>query len=159
LIVTRYSDFRAVCAPGAPRDNAGYETWPVGSMLYPPGEQGFNLVLPPVLSAFAILSANGMADDAAPDVDDFDWYLWQRTDDPLKQAFALARYDTTATTRSGTVQMYPTMVAVEEYGLDPSGAIASPEIGVRLFRDLWLGVRRRSTGRIMMANFLASANA
>jgi hypothetical protein len=159
LIVTRYSDFRAICAPGAPRDNAGYETWPVGSMLYPPGEAGFNLTLPSALSPFAILSANEMADDAAPGVDEFDWYLWQRTDDPLKQAFALARYDTSGTTRSGTIQMYPTGIAIEPYGLDPSGVITSPELGVRLYRDVWLGVRRRSTGRIMMKSFLANGNA
>lgn len=159
MIVTRYSDFRAVCAPGAPRDNAGYETWPVASMLYSPGEAGFNLTLPPALSPFAILSVNEMADDSVLGVDEFDWYLWQRTDDPLKQSFALARYDTSATTRSGTVQMFPTMVAFEQYGLDPSGVITSPELSVRLFRDLWLGVRRRSTGRIMMKSFLASANA
>lgn len=159
MIVLRYADFRALCAPGAPRDKSGYETWPVGSMLYPPGEAGFSLVLPASLSCLVAISVNALAYDASYGADEFDWYMWQRTDDPERQTLILQRQDTLSTTRSGTVRLAPTQVAAARYGITESQPIPSPEDGVKIFRDVSLGVRRRSNGRIMMASFLPSTNA
>lgn len=159
MIVLRYSDFRALCAPGAPRDTSGYETWPVGNMLYPPGETGFNLVLPASLSCLCVISVNALADDAAYGADQFDWYLWQRTDDPARQTLRLQRYDTPTTTRSGSVLLAPTPVAAVQYGITEAQPIPGPEDSVKIFRDVSMGVRRRSNGHIMMATFLQSATA
>ena len=154
MIVLRYSDFRAVCAPGEPPDKSGYEAWPVGRMLYPPGETGFNLALPTALTCLAEISVNGLASDATSGIDEFDWYLWQRTDDPARQMLALQRSDTSSYTRSGTVLLAPTALAATRYLITATNPTPSPEDSVAIFRDVWLGVRRRSNGRIMMANFL-----
>lgn len=158
MIVQRYSDFRFICAPGAPPDNSGYERWPSGSMLYPPGEPGFGLLLPSSLTCLATISVNGLASDAFSGMDEFDWYLWQRTDDPARQLFTLQRSDMDPSTRSGTVLLAPTPLAAARYSIDTAHPVPSPEDSAKVFRDVWLGVRRRSNWRIMMANFLQSAN-
>jgi len=127
-------------------------------MLYPPGEAGFSLLLPPSLTCLAVISVNGLAGDAAYGADEFDWYLWQRTDDPAKQTLMLQRSDTTSTTRSGTVLLAPTPLAAVHYGITETQPVPSPEDGMKIFRDVSLGVRRRSNGRIMIASFLQSTS-
>lgn len=158
MIVARYTDWRHICAPGAPLDAAGYETWPHSALLFPPGDAGMNLVLPLTLTTLGTITTNGQAVDATNYVDEFDWYLSQRTDDPAAQSLGIVQLDLATNTRSGTVQLYPTPLAQHLYGVSFTSPIPSADIAALLFKDVWLYVRRRSDGRIMWGHFLPTAS-
>jgi hypothetical protein len=155
MILSTYDLFRATFATTTDRDVAGWEEWPTTNVVYA-SEVGFHLALPTALNTTQIISVNALANDAVAHVDEFDFYLSQRTDDPAAQLLSIQRSDIAPNTRSGTILMLPkNPLMLSLYGsLFP----LPPEQGIAIFRDTWLYVRRRSNGHIMRASFLAAAN-
>ncbi len=113
--------------------NDGMETWPLakssvwsGNMQWPPGG---SVSLPDVLTV------NGLGEDAVYGVDEWDWYLSQRTDDPAKQYFSL----TQEIGMSGTVTLDTTALFDDMY---PDGF--SPQAVQEVFKNVDLYVQKRS---------------
>lgn len=113
-----------------------------------------NLVVPGGPSLAQVISVNEQANDAATEIDEFDWYLSCRTDDPDRWLMTLGRADGPAVTRSGTVWLSPTPLA-ERYGVTAEEPMASLDAAAIIFRDVRIYVRRRSNGHIMHASLFA----
>jgi hypothetical protein len=88
VILLRYADFRSAFAPGAKVRASGF-----GDSI------SFDL---PIASWPVVITCNGGAPDATSGVDDYDWYLSQRTDDPDSQYFFM----TSEFGTSGTVTLH-----------------------------------------------------
>lgn len=162
MILPSYTTFRALFAPGAPPDVAGWETWPLSSVFYPPGEPGFNLTLPTDLSPFTLaISVNSPGpglvgdDDPVAGVDLFDWYVSQRSDSQAGPFKVYAWHDypsdfVAGNTKSGTIilELRPS------YYFATSGFVIPPDNLAAVYRDVFVYVRRRSNGHIMWGNLL-----
>ena len=88
MIIPRFTDFRHRFATTTTLGPGGYEPWPVAlqdAALAINVDDGVDSLRAPP----AILSVNGGAADAVSGVDEYDWYLSQRTDDPEIQALSL----------------------------------------------------------------------
>jgi hypothetical protein len=101
---------------------------------------------PYALAAFHA-TVNGNAVDGVPGVDEYDWYLSQRTDTVAAQFLSIVPYTLAVApaTHSGTVTIQHTALATTELGL------ASPISDAQLrdlFRSTDIYVRRRSDGAI-----------
>lgn len=98
-------------------------------------------------SAFTV-SINGGAADASTGVDEYDWYLSQRTDDPTKQYLAMTQTpDAGGNSYSGSVDIVHTDLAEDEMPTLVSKNVSVAE-HTRLFKNCYLYVRRRSDGAI-----------
>jgi hypothetical protein len=157
MILYTYTTFRAVFAPAAARDMAGWETWPVTSVLGPAGEPGMTLLLPTDLSPVQLtLTVNDSADDYVPGVDQFDWYVSQRTDDTTRQPFQVLSwnqaYPGNPNTKSGTIVLH---LQATEY-IDTSGPVIDEENFAAVYRDVTAYVRNRSDGNITYGSLLVT---
>lgn len=149
MICPSYSAFRSVFGAGEARDRSGYERWPVEKVLGPIGSSSFRLAMPASFDVTAMLSVNELAYDAIPGLDEFDWYLSQRTDLPGEQLFALRRIDDENGTRSGSVKLVPTVLMAAVVSLDEQHPTPSSEQAERIFKYVAVYVRRRSDGLIL----------
>jgi hypothetical protein len=163
MIVPSYNLFRAMFAPGASPGPGGWEAWPGSSVIYPPGEAGFNLRLPTDLTPqTVILSVNSTgpgldgADDATPWVDEFDWYVSQRTEIAGQQPLNVRSYNQAhlnlSNTKSGTIYLSP--LRYVDFSLVPP-AVRSEDLA-NVYRDVFVYVRRRSNGHIMWGGLLVT---
>jgi hypothetical protein len=98
------------------------------------------------------VSVNGQAPDAIAGVDEYDWYLSQRSDDPAKQWLSCATaHFFSSDTYSGTVLVATTALANAELGL---GLTLTVEQQIEVFRFCHLYCRRRSDGAIQWVDLL-----
>lgn len=145
-VLTTYTAFRTAFATAAVPVNDGLDQWPYVQLLVP----GFTntWTIPNTLpSGFAtgtpwVITINAGANDAVAGVDEYTWYLSQRTDDPLKQYFTIAHPNVLPATRSGTVNIYFSAFGQSVYGFVDTTVIPI------IFRNVDLYVQRISDDAI-----------
>lgn len=101
------------------------------------------------------VSCNAGAVDAVPGVDEYHWYLSQRTDDPARQYLSVSRLPCptyTPDTRSGSVRIRFTTLANTDFGVVTS---TTPETLCELFKHTHLYCLRVSDGAIQWVDVLA----
>lgn len=124
-------------------DKDGLETWPYENMRangFDGGITGFPSIY---TGGQLILTCNGGAADAAQYVDEYDWYLSQRTDDPVNQPLTIVQKPLTGgNTYSGTV-----IIDISQSGYDLAGTstIRADEIAL-IFKHCHLYVQRYPVG-------------
>ncbi len=139
----------------------GYEEWP-GLFAGQAGRTnlvrangfagGFSGIPGSAVGQNFLVSVNGQAPDAVAGVDEYDWYLSQRTDDPAKQWLSCATaHFLGANTYSGTVLIATTALANAELGL---GLTLTVEQQIEVFRFCHLYCRRRPDGAIQWVDLL-----
>lgn len=94
-------------------------------------------------AALIDLTVNALAADAVSGVDEYDWYLSQRTDDPSKQFLQINQVPGF----SGSVQVAGTSLATSELELTP-GLPLNPDKMAEMWRHSYVYCRRRSDGAI-----------
>ena len=99
-------------------------------------------------------SVNAWTADAVPGVDEYNWYLSQRTDDPAKQYIEITQYANPlfpGNTYSGTVKIDDTALAASELGI--SLPVTPTQIS-EVFKHCDLYCIRVADGAIQWANLL-----
>ena len=145
MIIPQYVQFRSIFGLFAPPDVTGYATWPSALLR----ADGFNqyLITQPMPAVDAIPTNNGIlivvngtlaapVADAVSGVDEFDWYLSQRTDATSLQNWSLTQYT------DGSPNTYSGAVVLKKV----SGTSSSPptlEEQFSLCRHCYLYVRER----------------
>lgn len=153
MIATRYSDFRALFAPGAPTANDGLPEWPILYVLnlgpgFPSPVSGIQFTFPIVIDMDPGFS------DAVPGVDEWDWYLQMPTEAaPLTNRLVLQRSDSAAPTVTNSARARLALTSVGA-AINVSQTPASIEL---LFRDVHLFVRNRFTGNIYVWDLYRAA--
>jgi hypothetical protein len=106
------------------------------------------------------VTVNAYGVDATQNVDEYDWYLSQRTDDPAKQYLTIAApYSHIAVppnSLSGTVGIRHTALAEAELFPGAVTIVWGVDQIIELFKFCQLYVRRRSDGTIQWADLLKS---
>lgn len=151
MIVYNWSTFRNVFAIFPYEyDVSGIEIWPVDYVRI----NGFTEITLPVVPSAPdemfplIITANDGAFDAVPFVDEYDWYVSQRTDDLAKQYLSVQRHDFAEGTKSGSIQIGDTALADDELGgIDASPSAAQLQ---RLFNRVTIYCQRRSDKSIQL---------
>lgn len=108
-----------------------------------------------------VCTVNGEAADASPGVDEYDWYLSQRTDDADKQFLTIINKPMVGmSTYSGTVQLTHTVAAENSVGADfgASTGMVTSDHRKRLLNFCHLYCRRRSDGAIQWLDLLLAAS-
>lgn len=142
MIIPRFTDFRHRFATSPTLGPGGYEVWPVAlqdAALAISVDDGTNALL----ALPAIMSVNGGAADAVSGVDEYDWYLSQRTDDTAAQCLSL----TSAAGTSSTVTLARTALGTSRY---PSGSTDDMR---KLYRHVCVYVSRKSDKAWNMIDF------
>ncbi len=139
-------------------DVDGVEAWPTNLIRIGNTGTVFNAITgtqKPVKVIPFTLTANGGAFDAAAGVDEYDWYVSQRTDDMSTQYLNVTRaVESPSNTRSGSILINLNSNAVTKFGLVDAFTISTDAQRVGIFRDVWVYVRRRSDGAIQLVNLL-----
>jgi len=154
-------------------DKDGHETWPVEYVRVGDTAVAFDSSLAveytlPELAALGPFKNNpfngssvrfsataGVVADSVFGVDEYDWYLSQRTDDPTKQYLAMSQEPSDSSSYSGTVQIVPTTLATTKFGFTTApGDPIDPSTTRILFRSVDLYVRRISDQAIQRLNLL-----
>lgn len=147
MICIDYTTFRYTFATSATVANDGHRAWPVAnlglnSFAQPTG-------LPTVITTMdlpIILTANAGAADAVFLVDEYHWFLSQRTDVAAIQYLAITRSDTPPSSHSGSVRIGRT---------GGGGTVLGDYDAIRsIFRDVHLYVKRVSDGAIQHIDFM-----
>lgn len=146
----------------AQHDHDGLETWPlalvrsggIGAITGTPTPYAFAPFFPTI---------NAIATDAVPGVDEYDWYLSQRTDDPTKQLLTIIPYPATlglpGQTYSGTIYLAHSPLAALSEVILTGLADTTPEKIPVLFKYAHLYCRRRSDGAIQWIDLLRAMTA
>lgn len=138
MILSTYTNFRAMFATSATLAADGMEVWPV-SMLRASGFNGGITGMPKPVTAFPVtLTCNAEAVDGGGA---FNWYLSQRTDDSAKQYLYCSQL---AADKSGSVLIGLTSLGVAELGLAGPTAAVSQEHLIRVLKFCDLYVQRVS---------------
>lgn len=146
MIIQNWQTFRLTFSNGLPDDASGVPGWPVADMRAGGFDGG---VVMTTASPPWVLTCNALAADAAPGVDEFDWYVSQPGG--LGGPLAIARHDISGTTQnSGSIELTLSAWAAAEY----------PEpFNISTIPVLWAGidayVRRRSDGAIQRLDIQA----
>lgn len=152
MILQRYQDFRMAFADvGAATANDGFKEWPVGRVR----ASGFSSSLSiPVIQSFPItITCNAQASDAVAGVDEYDWYLSQRTDTPAIQYLSLAA----VANKSGTVTLDVTgQVANLLPGVNSSDYVSDHNLAL-ICKHAAIYVQRRSDKAIQWAYVYAGS--
>lgn len=142
MIITTYTQFRAIFATSSTLAADGFEVWPV-AMLRANGFDGGITGMPKPVTAFPVtLTCNGQAADGGAA---FRWYLSQRTDDTAKQYLYCSQL---SATQSGSVVIGLTSLGVAELGLAGPTAAVTEEQLIRLLKHCDLYVQRVSDDAI-----------
>ena len=164
MIYATYNQFRNGFATSTDLDITGRKVWPVDklqtsfSFEFPgagvTGGTGLVILgLSSDVSKAAVhgatfpwkLTMNGDLKDAVFGVDEWDWYLSQRTDDPARQYLTMYRIDNEAgpdldpKTTSGRVRL-----GLTSLGTSTFGTTLTPGQLSRLFESVYVYVQRRS---------------
>lgn len=139
-ILTTYTQFRYhFSATPATLANDGASVW-TGANLTLTG-----MSVPTSAASFPFtITINSQANDASPGVDEYDWYVSQRTDDTTAQYFSVANPSVLPSTRSGTILVSLTAMATD---LEYATPLDTRQI-LELFTDVDIYVKRRSDGLI-----------
>ena len=125
---------------------SGYEYWPLELVNQPNQIAGLSIGRP--FSGLIDVTANGGAIDASAGVDEFDWYVRQRTDIPAKQVFQVTQLPAPpGQTKSGSIALSLSAFAVSQYPSLGTQTPAYAEIAAAL-RTVTLFVREIATGQI-----------
>lgn len=149
MIITKYRTFRRVFAePGAQLARDGFPEFPVALVR----ANGFeNTITVSALTSFPLdITCNAEAADAVKNVDEYDWFVSQRTDVQANWPFTVTRIP------AGTVESYSGSIRLE-----PSAATEAefPEpFTLAVVEQLWFQVdvyvKRRSDGAIQRFSML-----
>lgn len=155
-VVTEGPLTSGVVVDGVFIDNGGFERWPVGNVNQPGGPGPFaGLSIPwvPLDPAVGIaITVNANAADAVKGVDEYDWYLSQRTDIGANQYLQLFDNPVSATeSRSGTVRFAHNALAVSEFGIAVGTPLTPVQIA-KVFNKAHLYVQRRSDKLILFTD-------
>lgn len=124
-------------------DVDGLETWPYALMRAGGIGNITGVPTPYALGAF-IATINAEAADAAPGVDEYDWYLSRRTDDPAKQLLSMAQKPPSGgNTYSGSVVIAHSALSITELDLWLLPTF-TPEKVPELFKYCHLYVQRKA---------------
>ena len=107
----------------------------------------------PYDTALMTLTVNAGAADAVDGVDEFDWYVSQRTDDPDLQYLALATPAAYPLSYSGSLTMIHTALAESEFNIATGQALTPSQLAL-LFKHVSVYVQRRSDKAIQWASAL-----
>lgn len=123
MIIDNYSAFRHFVNPGGTVDRDGLPEFPVAKMRFSTFVSGFQLSS---TSAFPLsISCNFGDTDAVVNIDEFDWYVSQRTSIAANKPLTVSRKDTAPNTNSGTIEIDLSAWAATEYP-DPFGISTIP---------------------------------
>ena len=132
------------------RTQSGFEYWPAHLVNQPQQIAGLEIDKP--FAGLINVTANASANDAIPAVDEFDWYLRQRTDEPTKQIFHVTQLPAApGQSRSGSIVLSLTAYALQEYPTLGTATPAYAEIAAAL-RSVTLFVREVATGQIRVVD-------
>ncbi len=130
----------------------GYEKWPYQNVRKPGsgfGDLGSTITgIPkpwPTFSSFGI-TCNGFAPDAVFGVDEYDWYVSQRSEDTSAQPLTLSF----VSTASGTIIISPKPARYGKVAGDPM----TPDEVIKVFRNCHIYVKRISDGAIQWVDML-----
>jgi hypothetical protein len=133
-------------------DVGGFERWPVDLVDHPPLPQIEGADLPYDGTPMTIHVGAGV--DATPGVDEADWYVSQRSDDPAKQYLAVTQTAASpGQTRSKAIDLIHTPLAESEFGV-ALGVRPTPDQLINLFRYVHIYFRFRSSSRIKWVDLL-----
>ncbi len=147
MVFLTFAGFRAAFSTGG-TDKDGYPTWPADKVLSGGFDAGLTGIPRPISTVLLTISCNGQASDGGAA---FDWYLSQRTDDPVRQYLGITQNNIL---KSGTVSIVATLVGRAAVGMAMSNSPVSEDQLVRLFKDVTLYVRRVSDSAIQLVQLL-----
>lgn len=164
--VTTEGPFTAgVTVDGVFIDPGGCERWPVANVrqaTFSGGVSGMTVPFVPTVKTVGLaLTVNATTADTTPGVDDYDWFLSQRTEDTTKQYISIFEEPAAGgNTFSGTIRFAHTTLAETEFGI-AVGSSLTPIQTVRFFNKMDLYVQRKSDKLIQWVRLLAlqTANA
>lgn len=146
-------------------DDDGYDRWPLtyvrlagsgfgaASGSGNPGSTITGVPTPYAGSPFTV-TCNAVAADAVRGVDEYRWYLSQRTDTPASQHLDIYQLASTPTQSfSGTVRIVHTALAQSAFGFTGSSDF-TPDMVPLLFRNCHLYVQRISDNAIQWVDLL-----
>lgn len=143
MILPNYTSFRGFFAiSGADLGPDGFEEWPLAKLR---ASSFDDLNVPTSTEDFSdtyTFTVNAIAPDAVPGVDEYDWYLSQRTDDLDSQYVLISAY-TPGHSGTVTVDLNPLTIANLLPFADPS-EFSDPDNLALILRDCAIYCHRRS---------------
>lgn len=144
-------------------DGDGVDHWDVSLVRLAAsgfGDAGTTLsgATPPITGEALTLTANAGAADAVAGTDEYDWYVSHTTQDPAARYLDVAQvYEADGVTpRSGSIAITVSAVAIAEFGVTDTDAIAEATIQ-NIFRGVHVYVQRRSDGAIQLVDLQRAA--
>jgi hypothetical protein len=118
-------------------------------------DDGFSIVTIQDLDFETLITINASAADSVAGVDDYDWWLSDRTEVPASRFLSLAQApDTGGNSFSGSVNLSLTATCITELALALPGSITMQQLA-SMFKFAHLYVRRRSDGAIQWVDLHA----
>lgn len=154
MIIDDYSVFRNHINPAGTPAPDGLPEFPVANMRAFGFDGG---ITSNPTSAFPLeITVNAYADDAVDGVDEYDWFVSQRTSVAANKPFTVYRLDTPPTTRSGSIGIDMTAQTSAE-NPDPFDLSTIP---VLFFAVDIYAIRRtdKSIQRLDLASYIYNAN-
>lgn len=169
-----YHAFRTIFATAAaPLDLDGNRPWPLASVRSPSFDGGIRGMTSSTTLAFGVGIAIGVAfrdgfanfngagsavADAVAGVDEYDWWVSQRTIDPAKMYLAVTQYVLNpALTYSGSISLRTTALARADIGIASDVVALTTMQARRLYKNVHVYCRRRSDGAIQWADVYAES--
>ena len=134
-------------------ENDGAEQWP-RDLVRANGFEDTIVVPEPTVSMPLSLTCNGGLTDAA-DADSYDWYVSQRSEEPLRRYFNVTQLDVT---KSGSIRLALGSVAQSELGIIVASTLTAAT-RPRVFAKVYVFCRRASDGAIQIVDMLRASNA
>ncbi len=170
MIVALHSQMRSLFATSAtPVDPDGFEPWPaanVNTTGFDPNDGTANAMrfwsegrspalIRPIRNMPIYISVKDEREDLTPGVDEYDWYLSQRTDDPSVQMLSFTQKPRTGGfTYSGTGILALTSYGVTQLGLASATADLDEQTRRILFKNVFVYVQQKSDNLIQCVNIL-----
>ncbi len=147
VIISDYSTFRMLANPGGSFASDGLPEFDPSKMRANGFDDGIEVA---AVSFPLAISCNGGIPDTSFDVDEYDWYVSQRTNVEENRPFVVSRSDTFDTSYSGTILLEQSVWCADEYP-DPFDLESSVQT---LFFGVDIYVIRRSDGAIQRLDLL-----
>ena len=129
MIIENYSTFRSIANVGGPVASDGLTEF--DPTLMRSGGFSGGLVLSSTSAFPIVVTCNANASDSVAGIDEYDWFVSQRTSIAADKPFTVSRKDTAPNTHSGRIELALSAWASAEYS-DPFDVSAA--------RVLWFGV-------------------
>ena len=162
MIYPQYTHFRAGMSVTGTIGVDGMPEWPASYVRLAAsgfGDTGTTItgVPTPYAGTFFRVTCNAGAADAVAGVDEYDWYLSQRTDQTALQNLAIWNGAVGSNTYSGTARILHTAAAESAFGF--TATTVTPGVIPLLFRHCYLYVQRRSDSAIQWIDLLRAMTA